>query len=189
MFYRLVRPFIKRHYYLIQIEMKRTLFALVLLVISCSGFAQKSVDALFSKYSGEDGFTSITINGNLLKLIRAFDDDDEDNFWPGDVSSIRILVQDDEGFYSGNFFRMVERELDRRNYEEFMRINDSDNDVVMLVRSQGASFTEFLVIAGDDDGEDNVLIQVKGRMTHREAREFAEKIREDHGAEIVISCR
>ncbi|MFH0843144.1 MAG: DUF4252 domain-containing protein [Bacteroidota bacterium] len=169
--------------------MKRIVCALVIMAISISGFAQKSVDALFSKYSGEDGFTSITINGNLLKLIRAFDNDDEDNFWPGDVSVIRILVQDDEGFYAANFFRMVERELDRKNYEEFMRINDSDNDVLMFVRSQGASFTEFLVIAGDDDGEDNVLIQVKGRMTHKEAREFADKIKKDHGAEIVISCR
>ncbi len=169
--------------------MKRIVFALVLISISLSGFAQKSVDALFSKYSGEDGFTSITINGNLLKLIRAFDNDDEDNFWPGDVSVIRILVQDDGGFYAGNFFRMVERELDRKNYEEFMRINDSDNDVLMLVRSQGRNFTEFLVIAGDDDGEDNVLIQVKGNMTYKEAREFSDKIRKDHGAEIVISCR
>jgi len=169
--------------------MKRIVFALVLISISLSGFAQKSVDALFSKYSGEDGFTSITINGNLLKLIRAFDNDDEDNFWPGDVSVIRILVQDDGGFYAGNFFRMVERELDRKNYEEFMRINDSDNDVLMLVRSQGRNFTEFLVIAGDDDGEDNVLIQVKGNMTYKEAREFSDQIRKDHGAEIVISCR
>jgi len=169
--------------------MKRIVFALVLISISLSGFAQKSVDALFSKYSGEDGFTSITINGSLLKLIRAFDNNDEDNFWPGDVSVIRILVQDDGGFYAGNFFRMVERELDRKNYEEFMRINDSDNDVLMLVRSQGRNFTEFLVIAGDDDGEDNVLIQVKGNMTYKEAREFSDKIRKDHGAEIVISCR
>ncbi len=169
--------------------MKRIVFALVLISISLSGFAQKSVDALFSKYSGEDGFTSITINGNLLKLIRAFDNDDEDNFWPGDVSVIRILVQDDGGFYAGNFFRMVERELDRKNYEEFMRINDSDNDVLMLVSSQGRNFTEFIVIAGDDDGEDNVLIQVKGNMTYKEAREFSDKIRKDHGAEIVISCR
>jgi hypothetical protein len=169
--------------------MKRIVFALVLMAISLSGFTQKSVDALFSKYSGEDGFTTITINGNLLKLIRAFDNNDEDNFWPGDVSSIRILVQDDEGFYAGNFFSMVERELDRKNYEEFMRINDSGNDVVMLVRSQGRSFTEFLVVAGDDDGEDNVLIQVKGNMTYKEAKEFADKIKEDHGADIVISCR
>lgn len=169
-------------------SMKRMLLTMLVIVLNLSLSAQKSVDALFEKYSGDDGFTSITISGNLLKLIRAFDDDDV-NVWPGDVSAVRILIQGDESAYAGNFFRMVERELDRRNYEEFMRINDDDGDVIMLVRSQAGSFTEFLVIAGDDDGEDNLLIQVKGRMTHKEAREFAERIKRNHCADIVISCR
>lgn len=169
-------------------SMKRMLLTMLVIVLNLSLSAQKSVDALFEKYSGDDGFTSITISGNLLKLIRAFDDDDV-NVWPGDVSAVRILIQGDESAYAGNFFRMVERELDRKNYEEFMRINDDDGDVIMLVRSQGGSFTEFLVVAGDDDGEDNLLIQVKGRMTHKEAREFADRIKRNHCADIVISCR
>lgn len=169
--------------------MKRIVFALVIMILGLSASGQKSVEALFEKYSGSDGFTTITINGSLLNLVRAFDDDDSDNLLPGDISTIRILVQEDEGVFEGNFFRLVERELDRKNYEEFMRVKESDSDLIMLVRSQGRSFTEFLVIAGDDDGEDNVLIQIKGNMTYREAREFADRIKRDRGAEILISCR
>jgi hypothetical protein len=170
--------------------MKRFLIALLITGLTFSGYGQKSVDALFAKYSGEDGFTTITINGNLMKLIRALDDDDDDDdFWPGDISTIRILIQNNDAFYAGNFYEKVERELDRKDYEEFMRIKDSDSDLVMLVRSQGRSFTEFLIVAGDDDGEDNVLIQVKGNMTYKEAREFADKIKKDHCADIVITCR
>jgi len=52
----------------------------------------------------------------------------------------------------------------------------------MLVRTQGRSFKEFLVVAG---GEDNVLIQVKGNMTFREAERFSEKIRKDNGTDLV----
>ena len=169
--------------------MKRFVFSLLITAAGLSCHSQKSVDALFEKYSGTEGFTTVTISGNLMKLIRAFDNDDDDNFWPGDISAIRILVQNDDGPYAGNFYEKVERELDRKNYEEFMRVKDSDSEVVMLVRSQGRNFTEFLVVAGDDEGEDNVLIQVKGNMTYKEAREFADKIREDHGADIVVSCR
>jgi hypothetical protein len=167
--------------------MKRFFFALVLIAMTVSGYGQKSIDALFSKYSGNDGFVTITINGSLLKLIRAFDDDhcDDDHFWPGDITTVRILVQDDDDMYIGNFYEMVEKELDRKNYEEFMRVKDSDQDLVMLVRSQGRNFTEFLVVAG---GDDNVLIQVKGNMTYKEAKEFAEKIRNDNGVELVVNC-
>jgi nicotinate-nucleotide pyrophosphorylase len=76
----------------------------------------------------------------------------------------------------------VEKELDRRNYEEFMRVNESDQDLIMLVRTEGRSFKEFLIVAG---GEDNVLIQVKGNMTFREAERFSEKIKKDNGAGLV----
>jgi hypothetical protein len=171
--------------------MRRFLFALVIMTIGLPGHGQKSVDALFSRYSGNDGFITLTINGNLLKLIRAFDNDDNhDHYcWPADITTIRILAQEDDGLYVGNFYEMVERELDHKNYEEFMRVKDSDHDLVMLVRSEGKSFREFLVIAGDDNGEDNLLIQVKGNMTYKEAKEFADKMKRDRGADIVISCK
>ncbi len=173
--------------------MRRFVFAFIIMTvtISFSGYAQKSVDALFAKYSGSEGFVTFTINGNLLKLIRAFDNDDNNDHdcWPADITTIRILAQQDNGLYTGNFYEMVERELDRKNYEEFMRVKDSDHDLVMLVRSEGRSFREFLVVAGDDNGEENVLIQVKGNMTYKEAKEFADKMKRDRGADIVISCK
>jgi hypothetical protein len=173
---------------LTKFEMKRFFFALVLIAVTFSVYSQKSVDALFNKYTGNDGFTTITINGNLLKLIRAFDDDDDDDhFWPADISTVRILAQEDDGIYAGNFFEMVERELDRNNYEEFMRVKNSDHEMVMLVRADGRGFREFLVVAGDDEGEDNVLIQIKGNMTYKEAKEFADRMKRDDGVEIVIN--
>lgn len=169
--------------------MRRLIFAIVIMMITVSGFSQKSVDALFNKYSGSDGFVTITINGSLLKLIRAFDINDcnDHDCWPADISTVRILAQEDDGNYAGNFYEMVERELDRKNYEEFMRVKNSDHDVVMLVRADGRGFREFLVIAGDDNGEDNVLIQVKGNMTYKEAKEFADRMKKDKGVEIVIN--
>ena len=44
-------------------------------------------------------------------------------------------------------------------YEEFMRVKESDQDLRMLVRTEGKRFKEFLLIAG---GEDNAVIQIKG---------------------------
>jgi len=165
--------------------MRRFLFAFVIMALTVSGYGQKSVDALFSRYAGSDGFVTVTISGNLLKLAKALcnDDDDKDqDCLPGNITSIRILVQEDDGMKVGNFYDLVERELDRKNYEEFMRVKESDQDVVMLVRAVGRSFKEFLVIAG---GEDNLLIQVKGNMTFKEAERFSEQVKKDNGTGFV----
>jgi hypothetical protein len=171
---------------LIIVVMRRLFFALVTLALTLSGSGQRSVDALFNKYAGNHGFVTVTINGNLLKLAKALCDDNEDDndrdCWPEDITSIRILVQEDNDMKVGNFYHLVEKELDRRNYEEFMKVNESDQDLIMLVRTEGRSFKEFLVVAG---GEDNVLIQVKGNMTFREAERFSEKIRKDNGTDLV----
>ncbi len=140
---------------------------------------------MFNKYAGNHGFVTVTINGNLLKLAKALcndDDDDDHDCWPADITSIRILVQEDDDMEVGNFYHLVEKELDRRNYEEFMRVNESDQDLIMLVRTVGRSFKEFLIVAG---GEDNLLIQVKGNMTFKEAERFSEKIKKDNGTGLV----
>ncbi len=59
-----------------------------------------------------------------------------------------------------NFYDMVVRKLKLRDYEEFMSVNKSDQDMKMLVRTDGNSIREFLLVSG---GDDNVLIQVKGK--------------------------
>ena len=167
--------------------MKRFILIPVILAITILGYGQKSVDALFNKYAGSDGFTTITISGNLIKLIRALDRDhcDDDPCWPEDITTVRILAQNDHSMFEGNFYNMVENELDRRNYEEFMRVKNAHKDIVMLVRADGKRFKEFLIVAS---GEDNALIQVKGNMTYKEAKKFSESMKKDNGVNIVISC-
>ena len=168
--------------------MKRFLFALVIMVSAVSVTAQKSVDDLFEKYSGKKGFVTITINGDLVKIFHNLDDnEDDDRNWPENVTTIRVLAQEDDGLAEGNFFDMVEKEIDRKNYEEFMKIKNYDHDLVMLVRMEGKTFKEFLIIAGDDKGEDNALIQIKGDMTYNEAKDFADQLKEDNGSHLIVT--
>ncbi len=162
--------------------MKNFLFAILFIAFSISSYSQRSVESLFEKYSDSEEFTCITISGSLVKLAKALCDDDEDDCLPGDITTIRILAQNNERRETGNFYNMIERELDRRNYEEFMSVKKSNQDLVMLVRTAGRSFREILVVAG---GEDNVLIQIKGNMTFREAQRFADEMKKDNGREFV----
>ena len=145
--------------------------------------AQKSIDALFEKYSGKEGFVSVTINGNLLKLAASLDDDEKS--MPKDITLIRILAQDEDKISSDNFYDQVIKDIDLSKYEEFMSVLESDEKVRMLVKSEGNKFSEFLLIAGGKDN--NAIIQIKGLMTLEEAKKFAKDAETNHGSSVVIN--
>jgi hypothetical protein len=160
----------------------KKMFWIITLLASLSVInGQKSIDALFDRYAGMDGFVSITISGNLLKLANLLDDDKDENPLPGDITEIRILAQEDKEIQVENFYDLVSRDIYVKDYEEFMRVKESDQDIRMLVRSDGNRFKEFLLIGG---GEDNFIIQVKGNMTFKEAREFSSDIKKNHGMNL-----
>lgn len=144
--------------------------------------AQRSVDALFSKYAGRDGFVTFTMNGDLLKLIDFCEDDEK--IFPGDISEVRVLVQDDDKFIAVNFFDRVMKDLNINQYEEFMRFRDSDQDIRMLVKSAGNRFRELVLVGG---GDGNFVVQVKGNISYSEAKRFSEKVKEDKGIDIVAN--
>ena len=158
--------------------MKKLLVFIVLTITATLVYSQKSIDNLFEKYAGKDGFTTVTINGNLLKLAHCFGDNEDDNSIPVDITEIRILAQEDKSMKVDNFYDMVINDIDLKNYDEFMRVKKSDQDLRMLVRSEGNKFKEFLLIAG---GIDNALIQVKGNMTYEDAKKFSKDAEKNHG--------
>ena len=164
--------------------MKNLIWTIALLILSATLNAQKSIDALFDKYAGKDGFTTVTINGNLLKLVASLDEDNKTGSMPRNLTQIRILAQDNDSMKVENFYDLVVKDLDLKQYEEFMQVKSSDQDVKMLVRTEGNKFKEFLLIVG---GKDNAVIQIKGSMTFDEAKTFADGARKDHGMNLVNS--
>ena len=162
--------------------MKRLLLFAVLMITVTLVKGQKSIDELFEKYAGKDGFTTVTIYGNLLKLAGCLNDKDEDNRIPADITQIRILSQEDEHLKAGNFYDMVIKDIDLDKYDEFMRVKESNQDLRMLVRSEGKKFKEFLLIAG---GDDNAIIQIKGNLTFEDAKKISGDVKKNNGLDIL----
>ncbi len=155
-------------------------FILITFLITVAGVAnaQKSIDALFDKYAGKDGYTTVTINGALCKLAAFLSkEDDDDNAMPAHISRIRILAQDDENVKSENFYNLVIRDIDLDKYDEFMRVKESDQELRILVKTEGKRFREFLLIAG---GKDNALIQIKGDLSFEDAKKLSDNAKKDH---------
>jgi hypothetical protein len=147
-------------------------------------YGQKSIDALFEKYAGRDGFTTVSINGDLLEFAKCFDidDDADDNSLSANITDIRILTQEDKELHVENFYDVVIKDIDLNKYEEFMRVKESDQDMRILVRREGKKFREFLLISG---GESNTLIQIKGNLSFDEAKKLSEDARKNHHPDIV----
>jgi hypothetical protein len=162
--------------------MKKLLLIIVLTITATLLYGQKSIDDLFERYAGKDGFTTVTINGNLLKLARCLGDTDNENSIPVNITEIRILAQEDKSMKVDNFYDMVINDIDLKNYDEFMRVKKSDQNLRMLVRSEGSKLKEFLLIAG---GESNALIQIKGNMTYEEAKKFSDDAKRKQGSDMT----
>jgi hypothetical protein len=164
--------------------MKKLILLFLLTITGTLAYAQRSIDALFEKYAGKEGFTTVTITGDLLKLAECLGDEDHDTSIPANITDIRILAQENEHMNVDNFYNAVIKDLDLNNYDEFMRVKKYDQDLRMLVRSEGNRFKEFLLIAG---GEDNAVIQIKGNMTYAEAKKFSKDAEKNHGLNITAS--
>ncbi len=162
--------------------MKKLIAIIVLTITGTFVYGQKSIDNLFDKYAGKDGFTTVTVNGGLLKLAHLFGNNDDETSIPSHVTEIRILTQEDKSLSVDNFYKIVINDIDMDKYDEFMRVKSSDQDLRMLVRSEGNAFREFLLIAG---GEDNALIQIKGNLTYEDAKKISEDAKKDHGTKGV----
>ncbi len=157
--------------------MKRIITPLILFLLVASASAQSSIDRLFDEYQGRDGFVTVSVSGSFLKMIGEFDDDDEFLKHSDKFTAIRILAQEDDDIQSGNFYELIIDELDKGGYEEMVRINSADADVKIMVKAEGKVFTEFLLVAG---GDDNALIQIKGRMTDKMIKEMSDSVNDDH---------
>ena len=158
--------------------MKRIIGLFLFLVFAVTLLGQRSIDELFDTYSDDSRFINFTISGSLLNKFRSDDDCCTKKVWPNEVTSVRILVPEDKENNRTNFMDLIRRDRNLKNYEEYMSVREKDQDIRMLVRMEGKVIREFLLVGG---GEDNFILQVKGRVTLEEAEEFSREARNSRG--------
>lgn len=167
--------------------MKKILLFTALIFTAFGISAQKSVDRLFEKYSGKEGFTTIDISGDLLNLAATLEDEDNDDKSEeikARITGIRILTEKEGYMSEENFIDAMKKDVAFNDYEEFMRVKESDQDLRMLVKTQGRRIKEFLIISG---GKENAIIQIKGDMSFSDARKLSEKAKKHTDFSLSIN--
>ena len=164
------------------IAMKTMVWIMALSLATWVVNAQKSIDSLFDRYAGEEGFTSVTVSGDLLKFASKHEKDKDSDHIPANITEIRILAQNKDERKVENFYDLVMKDINTRDYEEYMKVKEYDQDIRMLVKTDGERFREFLLIGG---GKDNFVIQIKGDMSQKEAEKVSSDIKKNHGKTLM----
>ena len=129
------------------------------------------VDALFDKYAGQDGFTTVYITKYMFQMFKnteGMDSEEMDEFAQvlGKLNSIKILAVEDESVMEEgiNFHDEIMKDLPREEYNELMIVKESDSDVVFLAREDKGVIVELLLIVSGENTSDNVLISIQGEI-------------------------
>lgn len=157
--------------------MKNSILIITALLFSHLLSAQTGpVDALFERYAEKEGFTSIYISGKMLSMLGAMNPgQDKSGNILSRLKSIRILSEDDS-LSSGrvNFYSDLSRALDLSIYEELMVVREGQDVTKFLIRQDGGSISELLMITGGSGG--NSLISIRGDINLRELSELSKTI-------------
>ncbi|MBN1413995.1 MAG: DUF4252 domain-containing protein [Bacteroidales bacterium] len=152
--------------------MKKIIVSLMFVLASVYGTLviaqQDPVGKLFDKYAGQEGFTTVHITGDLLKMAAKCDPDDKDLQFLSNLTEVKVLAQ--EGIKDQtpglNFHAEIWPYLDKSAYKELLIVKEKDQDVKMLARENGDVISEFLIIVSGVD--ENVLVQIKGSLNLKE---------------------
>ncbi|MDZ7635290.1 MAG: DUF4252 domain-containing protein [Bacteroidales bacterium] len=155
--------------------MKRMVLTLLIAALAVAIYGQRnSLEDFFDSYADRDGYTSVTISGDLFGLLGRFDDDHEMDGADRKITSVRIVSRKKENGFSGTGFLSEIRGVIRRGrYEELITVKDPETDLSIMVKSNGNIIREILVVAS---GENEAVIQVCGNLT----REDVERLSENH---------
>jgi hypothetical protein len=161
--------------------MKKVISGLLIAVASVYStvvIAQKDpVNTLFEKYAGKEGFTTVHLTGDLLKLAAKIDQEDQndqDMKFLSQISEIKVLAQEcTEGQPSAlNFYDEIWPEIDKSAYKELLTVKEKDQDVKMVARENGEIISEFLIIVSGLN--ENVLVQIKGNLNLDEINQLSD---------------
>jgi hypothetical protein len=153
--------------------MKRILLSVIIAICATALFGQKdALDDFFNSYSDKEGYTFVTINGNLFDLLKKCDDDPDLADLDQKITSIRIVSKEGGSEFDGpDFYSDLKGIIRRGGYEELMKVKNPDENLLFLVRTDRDVIKELLMVAS---GDSETVIQVRGNFTKDDVEHFTQ---------------
>ena len=153
--------------------MKRILLSVIVAICATALFGQKdALDDFFNSYSDKEGYTFVTINGNLFGLLKKCGDDPDLADLDQKITSVRIVSKEGDSAYDGpDFYSDLKGVIRRGGYEELMKVKNPDANLLFLVRTDRDMIKELLMVAS---GDSETVIQVRGNFTRDDVERFTQ---------------
>ena len=122
------------------------------------------VSEAFTKYSHEDGVTSITVPGWLISIGAHFGDlSEREQDLLDCVDKVKVLaIENDELNARINLHKEFHAEINKnKEYEELLTVRNKDENVTVFGKTDEKLIKEMIVLIG---GDDNVMIYIKGEI-------------------------
>jgi hypothetical protein len=154
---------------------KFILFSTALCMITVLNAQTSAIDELFDRYSGKEGFTTVTISSKLLGLFAGKNPNAEGSNIINRLTSIKILsVEDSLLNQSVNFYKELTKKLDLSAYEELMVVREGSDATLFLIKQKGDIISELLMISGGP--ANNTLISIKGDLDLKSLSELSNQM-------------
>lgn len=157
--------------------MKRLLFAAAFFALPLFAGAQDFVDEVFSKYSGNQNFTSIVISKNLLDFAFTVDKENDLNRLKGKISDLKILVSEHKADVNLKFTDEIRSNLNKNEYMSLIEIKDGKTKVNFYVKKNGDKIVHLLLLASETDQD--VLLSLTGEFTMKDLSEIGKSVKGD----------
>ncbi len=166
---------------------KKFILTLVFTLVSSTFFAQ----AIFDKFDGQEGVTSIIVNKKMFDLMSKVKMDASDKETQQYLSLIKKL--DDLKVFTtkstrieGEMKVVADKYIKTAGLEELMRVNEDGRSIKILVKS-GASDSQirelFMFIEGANN-DDTVLMSLKGNFDLNEISVLTNKMKIPGGEDL-----
>ena len=120
--------------------------------------AQKSsIDDLYDKYAGKEGYTSVSISKNMLKLLASFqkyDNDQEAKIIMNAIDNLdglKIITEEKkQNTNASEFNNDIDKLLKKVKFVDLMTVKEKDSDATFLLRKKDKEIIELLMIATEN---------------------------------------
>lgn len=142
--------------------------------------ADPKVDALFKKYDGKKGFTTVNVTKDMFGLFLQMDNSTQENNSlkksMSKLDGIKIMnyTADSTQNISKTLYSEIKKSIPMSEYKELMVINDNQSNVKMLVKKKGEIITDFLMLVGESN--EVVLINISGNINLDDLRNVSKSM-------------
>jgi hypothetical protein len=139
-----------------KLTLRSLMFALVMFPMVLSA-QSSSIDKLFDKYSGEEGFTSVNISKSMFAFFAKLEGIEDDDFNEmqeviDNLDGLKILSCDSKDSRKlENFRDGVNSLLKSNKFEELMVMKEQNSEVKFMIKNEGDDIVELLLIAIEED--------------------------------------